>query len=164
MAENHEVHLAELSSHVKQLQDICDDIKDTITPQLRQMNENLAQLNVHHTNHQKEILTMWATIDTLRSTASTAESKADGIKNSMRGALWAGGIAFTICQMAISAAFGWVFVNLSESVSINRVQTYREEVIEANIKALQSQQDIINHRINRLGGSRSYGDNEGNPR
>jgi hypothetical protein len=141
------VEMAQIRAQVdmvaKNVEDIQTSVKQIIT-----LDKTIAELAVYSTQtketlsglqNRSEEVRDWMSrheAQSLRDEARIIElidrvdEKLDAVVNKGRGALYVGGLLFTISQAMITFAVSWTFSHVNEADSMNRVIAYRVEQLE----------------------------------
>ena len=152
--ENLAVELAQLREQMKAIAENVETIKTSVA-QIMQLDRTIAEMGVRNDHIDKEVATMWSRIDShkaweqshdheslevrqrIADSITKVDAKVEAVVNKGRGALWALGISFSVVQAVVAASIIWAFSHVSEADSVNTVQQYRNEQLEAANKILE---------------------------
>lgn len=151
MDNNLAVELAQLREQMKGIAVSVESIKESVS-QIMTMDKSIAELLIHTEQVKKEAGMLWDRVDELKQwdikhdhesglkqaevnvQISLVDSKIEAVVNKGRGALWIGSMLFIVVQGLIVGSISWIFTNTSDTISNNKVITYRLEQLEKAVK------------------------------
>lgn len=141
------LEIAEFRIQIKNIAQGVEEIKRSVE-HISTLDKSLTKLAAHSEQTQRELKLLWTQSDELRKWSHAHESatfkenaellaeigktddKIDAVVNRGKGALWIGGVLFTLSQATITMAVSWVFSHVNEADSANKVIAYRVEQLE----------------------------------
>jgi len=135
-----QTQLARLEIQIKTLIDQVADIKTNVT-QIAKLDKTIAEVVIHGENSRENIDQLWKAIsdsrtkyESLNSRINTVDANTNEAINKAKGAGWALGIVFGAVQVLVISSMAWVFTNVQEALTINRLQQDSIVRIESQVK------------------------------
>lgn len=141
------LEIAEFRIQIQNIAKGVEEIKRSVE-HISALDKSLTKLAAHSEQTQRELKLLWTNNDELRKWSHAHEAdafrekadilaeigktddKIDAVVNRGKGALWIGGILFSLSQLTITMAVSWVFSHVNDADSANRVIAYRVEQLE----------------------------------